>query len=447
MNKVRALIVESELLRILAFLIAVLAIVSACFRAHAEPATRSNNVAEDEQDFQQTDEEDDEASEVAAEVKAASPSEDAAASYILKDVKTFSEGDAFVTQFTFDRPFEDDNLPIDFIHQTVQINLPHAHLKGVTKKTNSVQDELVSRVVTFQRGTTGLRSQILLKKGQTAKQLEAHVQIVKNKNTLQVRLVKSDELISRVTKSLPVIKPIAVEAPNKPSIDELLQQAAAHAAEVKAPQPEAAPASVMADPEKTSLVPDANAPTASAVAAPTTDVNTNLTTAEKNEAEIPVFTATKEKTHEPQPFQRMVISLGIVAALGLGILYALRRYSRRNTSKVPAIKIKVLTQHHLGPKKSLAIIQVAGESMLIGITDHNVSMIKSLSLLDEDLPDQLPSHFTSALGSSMRGVEEANYSIPANSSYAEESDEFSMRGLGEIKTLVSRKIKNMGSIE
>ena len=48
-----------------------------------------------------------------------------------------------------------------------------------------------------------------------------------------------------------------------------------------------------------------------------------------------------------------------------------------------------MTQHFLGPRKSLAIIRVAGETMLIGVTDHNISMIKSLSLLDEDEMDNI----------------------------------------------------------
>jgi flagellar protein FliO/FliZ len=56
-----------------------------------------------------------------------------------------------------------------------------------------------------------------------------------------------------------------------------------------------------------------------------------------------------------------------------------------------------VSQQSLGAKKSLAVIRVAGEDILIGITDYNISMIKSLSFLDDEVEEKVPDHFVSEL--------------------------------------------------
>jgi flagellar protein FliO/FliZ len=97
------------------------------------------------------------------------------------------------------------------------------------------------------------------------------------------------------------------------------------------------------------------------------------------------------------------------------------------------MQIKVLSQHHLGPKKSLAIIHVAGESMLVGITDNNISMIKSLSLIDDEVPADMPNTF----GQTM--AKKANEAQPMIDDLDEE---FSFAGVTDT---VSKKIKSMRS--
>ena len=61
------------------------------------------------------------------------------------------------------------------------------------------------------------------------------------------------------------------------------------------------------------------------------------------------------------------------------------------------MKIKMITQFHLGPKKTLAVVRVAGESLLLGITESQIQLIKTLSLLDEDLPEVATENFQEAL--------------------------------------------------
>lgn len=110
----------------------------------------------------------------------------------------------------------------------------------------------------------------------------------------------------------------------------------------------------------------------------------------KAENEIPVklqaVGAVTSSADSESAQSKLFIGLASVVLIAAGILWALKKYSIHN-GKSAQNKIKVLTQYHMGPKRSLAIVQVAGESILVGLTDHHISHIKTLSLLDEDLPE------------------------------------------------------------
>ena len=147
--------------------------------------------------------------------------------------------------------------------------------------------------------------------------------------------------------------------------------------------------------------------------------------------------STKKASAAESPLLRVFASICIVGILGFGAYYLVRKY-RFGNPKAQATQIKVLSQHYLGPKKSLAIIRVAGESILVGITDHNISMIKSLSLLDEDIPEETPKEFHSVFNLAR------NQNETSSEKETEAREDFSISG---IKDFVSLKMKNMRSLE
>ena len=154
-------------------------------------------------------------------------------------------------------------------------------------------------------------------------------------------------------------------------------------------------------------------------------------TAQLAENEIPVLQDKKVAASESQgSLTRILLTAGILAALGLGSYLFIRGYSKPISNS--SMQMKILTQHHLGPRKSLAIIRVAGESILIGITEHNISMIKSLALLDEDIPEVNESSFSESMKKA------------GTSTQAKIDDDFSMQG---IRDKVSQKLRNMKNLE
>lgn len=158
------------------------------------------------------------------------------------------------------------------------------------------------------------------------------------------------------------------------------------------------------------------------------------------EEQIPVQAVAKKNqvVVESAPLQRAVSVIGVMIALVLGGFVAVKRYAQKGNKKSAGMEIKFLTQHYLGPKKSLAVIRIAGESILIGMTEHNISHIKTLSLLDEDLPQDVAKDFDQELTKSVR------VSAQRKSESSSENEDFSFSG---IKDIVSSRLKNMRSLE
>lgn len=146
---------------------------------------------------------------------------------------------------------------------------------------------------------------------------------------------------------------------------------------------------------------------------------------------------TKKAAEGDSSVYRILFSLVLLGGVGVGAFFYLRKYAIPKAMKSQT-QIKVLQQHYLGPKKSLAIIRVAGESLLIGITDQNINMIKSLSLIDDEVPDETPQNFAGA----MRGFE--NPSSSAAAAAQQDGEDFSF---GSIKDVVAKRLKGMRSLE
>lgn len=161
------------------------------------------------------------------------------------------------------------------------------------------------------------------------------------------------------------------------------------------------------------------------------------------ESQIPVvLEGAKKSVVNENPFLKIMITFGILGVLGCAAYFLIKKYLRPGNSPSQANQVKILSQHYLGPKKSLAIIRVAGESILIGITDHNISLIKGLSLLDEEIPDGTPKTFKSIFNAGARTETTANPSPAAKDE--DGLDEFSISG---IKDFVATKLKTMRTLE
>lgn len=163
------------------------------------------------------------------------------------------------------------------------------------------------------------------------------------------------------------------------------------------------------------------------------------------EEQIPLNIDIVKKAADAPPASARILLTGVIIASMLGAAYFfVRKYKTSNTINKSNMQIKVLSQHYLGPKKSLAIIHVAGESILVGITESNISMIKSLSLIDDEIPVTVPKNFSDAMTNSTKPAAKTD-SVALEATFDENDleEEFSFAGL---KDSVSKKLKSMRSI-
>lgn len=176
----------------------------------------------------------------------------------------------------------------------------------------------------------------------------------------------------------------------------------------------------------------------------------------RKESEIPLnLDGNKKASAEGGGFFRILLTLSMLGVVGTGAFIFLKKYSVPKDKKHQT-QIKVLQQHYLGPKKSLAIVRVAGESILIGVTDNNISMIKSLSLLDDEVPEEAPKSFGKVMGGfgsgganfDETGEAETESEAPrANKRSAKELDPDEEFAISGIKDIVSKRLKGMRSFQ
>ena len=82
----------------------------------------------------------------------------------------------------------------------------------------------------------------------------------------------------------------------------------------------------------------------------------------------------------------------IVLAFLILVLFLMRRFYYQKSSMGPVQIIKVISSYHVSPKGKVALIDVAGEKLLIGITSENISCLgrikesKALTRLEEVKP-------------------------------------------------------------
>lgn len=189
---------------------------------------------------------------------------------------------------------------------------------------------------------------------------------------------------------------------------------------------------------------------AATTATPTKSVD--KMTAKENEIPLSLETQKKISASENGYF-RVIMVVALLGVLASGMWIFVRKAKTQNIKRNKN-EIKVLAQHYLGPKKSLAVVRVAGESILVGITDAQINMIKTLSLMDDELPEVTSQNFKSELDERLtedtvtvqKSANTYNRKSQINTKAAvtdDEMDEFSIKG---IKDLVSSKLKNMRSI-
>ncbi len=74
-------------------------------------------------------------------------------------------------------------------------------------------------------------------------------------------------------------------------------------------------------------------------------------------------------------FAVLIAAVGIVFA----VLVLLKRFSKRFTSQNNAVQMKILSKMALNAKSHLYIVEADGKTLLLGVTEKNISILSELS--------------------------------------------------------------------
>ena len=312
---------------------------------------------------------------------------------LLKDVRNRVGDKKLEVEYIFDQSIEGNKVQLEYINQTLQLTMNRAGMSE-EKRLKRVGKKNIKSIYTYQPNKEKLRTRIIYEKPFQVSTLKGRVRIQKNDRILKVIVDKSE--VGRT----PIVfqPPYGLDQQRETSAVEVLEQELKKYENVEV-KTNAVKKAV--DEEKIAKV-----KTTEKKSKPkSSEVELNIEASagavlnkDAPESEIPVFKKTKVESKESSSaLMRIMMSLIIVILCGVGIVFFGKWWSKKYKKNDLNTQMIVMSQYHLGPKKSLTIVRVAGEYILLGVTDQNINMIKSLSFIDDEVPIQYPVDFQNEL--------------------------------------------------
>ena len=75
----------------------------------------------------------------------------------------------------------------------------------------------------------------------------------------------------------------------------------------------------------------------------------------------------------------MLAALAIVIAMMIGAMYLMKKYFYQSTIAANGnATINIISTCHLGPKSSILLVEVLGQVILLGVSNNQMSMLKTI---------------------------------------------------------------------
>lgn len=76
----------------------------------------------------------------------------------------------------------------------------------------------------------------------------------------------------------------------------------------------------------------------------------------------------------------MLASLSVVIALMIGAMYLLKKYFYQPSATINgSAMVRIISTCHLGPKNSILMVDVLGQLMLLGVSNHQMSILGTIT--------------------------------------------------------------------
>jgi flagellar protein FliO/FliZ len=302
---------------------------------------------------------------------------------LIKITSEEKDGKTYV-HFATAKSVDIANVEAHFLRRSVEFDFASVGIKK-DKMFVDIGSGDINNVYVSYNDEKSVRVRVNLDNGKTASNYHERISFLQEKNGLAMVMDSSAKLITSNIKELNRTYEVATSSEKQiaehMSTASVLKvggtvSAAAAAAEVKASDSQAA-ASAAADDDENEITLDDS----------------------KSEELIPLKIKDKSVKSATGPaVGRMLAGLAAIALLlGSVVLIGKKVNRKRLGSQFNHESIVVVSQKFLGPKRNLTLVRVSGEYLLLGVTDNNISLIKTLAIVDDEIPALTPNDFGSAV--------------------------------------------------
>lgn len=303
---------------------------------------------------------------------------------MLNDIKITTTVDNTKIELRFDSQPGDEKIL--YRDEYVQIEIPEAYTDPAKQWLN-VEDEIVKNIFVYQYDTNTVRVR-LFTYGNAAG-IRERISISKVNNDL---IISYEQVPAVVATKAPVIAKVNAKKEVKKSKAAPVENKSREKI-VKLPPP---PQTTKTEPIAVSDVVAANL-SESRDESGTVQLSAEADSNMHNPESLPLIPVAEEAksvpVSAPPSFSssviKMVTALGIVLSLLFAVVYLVKKYLGKKIGFAgQEHKIRVITTTYLGPKKSIALVEVAGEKIVVGVTATTISMLTKLGK-DEDFGEVL----------------------------------------------------------
>lgn len=306
----------------------------------------------------------------------------------LRDVSVVKSEEALTFRLEFKNPLKKNPTPV-FYKKSVQMDFPEVYIHP-SKRTIVTKDSLISEVYVVQQNPQMLRTRFVVGEGE--RDLRNNFRIERKGNILLVRVEKNskdvlDKLLARAAgskKNSESPRKTAKPAETKPldtvalldSLQNPVSSGAGFSEDSAADDDEAEETKPNS---RTVSAPADRTPSAVQAAA---SVETENGT--EGAGKTPGFLNYAEPVAPEAPSLmasgwKMFYTLAIVLGLMFLLFYVFKKVVLKNSLLGGNDKVvKVLGTGFLGPKKMIALVEVAGEVLALGISNDNISLLAKI---------------------------------------------------------------------
>ena len=300
---------------------------------------------------------------------------------LLENVETQSTPDELIIRFDFKKRLGHFKQPV-FFEKSIQIDFPFAYSQPA-KQFLKTGDSQISQIYVSQFSAQKMRVRFILEKGEE-RDYKDRFHLQKEDNSLTVRIDRKqvdllDQLLARTTKKIEEKKQ-----------EESLDEAGAGVKNKRSVEPR--PARLQAKKSALSNSGDLKR-----------GLSAKIKTASFNKE--PKWKSDEKKIEKPSsPVKKisfgllksgdkrgsnpvdlvssgfkMMMTLSLVLGLIFILFFGFKKYVLKNTVFGGGGKlVQVLSTNFLAPKKNIALVEVAGEILVLGVSDQNISLLTSI---------------------------------------------------------------------